>query len=68
MNNNTKTHHLTPNWVRGSIITVAYGFSQDSIAKKRQRGQWQEGVIWTLAPDGRPMYSPTAIEEWIING
>lgn len=63
-----KTSHINPNWVRGPIITEAYGFTQDGMNKKRQRGHWQEGIVWVKAPDGNMMYSPKAIEEWALNG
>jgi len=65
---NNQTLHIKPNWVRGSVISSAYGYTVDSIAKKRQRGHWQEGRVWIKAPDGTMMYSPAAIEDWIING
>ena len=65
---NIKTSYIEPTWVRGSIISSAYGYTSDSIAKKRQRGHWQEGREWVKAPNGTMMYSPAAIEDWIING
>ena len=65
---NNQTSHIKPKWVRGTIITSTYGYTDDSLAKKRQRGHWQEGRVWVKAPNGTMMYSPSAIEYWIING
>ena len=58
----------TPKWVKGSIISAAFGYSSNAIAKKRQRGIWLEGNIWLKAPDNTIMYNPKAIEVWIENG
>lgn len=57
-----------PKWVKPIIIVTIYGYTEDSIAKKRQRGIWLEGKIWRKAPDNTIMYCPNEIDRWVENG
>ncbi len=57
-----------PRWVKPRIIAAVFGYTEDAIAKKRQRGIWLEGKIWRKAPDNTIMYCPQEIDIWVENG
>ena len=57
-----------PKWVKAKVIVAVYGYTEDGIAKKRQRGIWPNGKIWRKAPDNTIMYCPNEIDIWVENG
>lgn len=46
-------------------LSLESGYTIDAINSKIKRGDWEEGVVWILAPDGRRMIILEGYYQWI---
>jgi len=56
--------HL-PKWIKAKLYAQISGITTEAQKKKRQRGEWSEGVHWIKAPDGQIMVNWRAIDAWV---
>ncbi|MYL27554.1 MULTISPECIES: excisionase [Halomonadaceae] len=54
-----------PKWIKAKLYAQISGITTEAQKKKRQRGEWLEGVHWITAPDGGIMVDWRAIDAWV---
>ena len=52
-------------WVLIHKIVDEIGYSDDAVRAKIKKGVWLKDVHWRKAPDGRLVFNPKAIKQWI---
>ena len=52
-------------WVTREKLSDMSGYTKEAISQKRKKGIWREGIHCRKAPDGRILFNPQAIEQWI---
>ncbi len=52
-------------WVTIPKLAELSGYSVGAIAKKIDRGDWIEGILWTKSPDGRRQVNVEAFNKWV---
>jgi len=52
-------------WITINKLSELTGYSENAIRAKIKKGIWLMGQHWCKAPDGRILFSPTAIEAWV---
>ena len=52
-------------WITISKLAELMGYSEDAIRAKIRKGVWLMNKHWRKAPDGRILFNPDAINEWV---
>lgn len=52
-------------WVRPAKFAELTGMTQDQIKQRRLKGDWPEGRIWRLAPDGQIRLCVEEYDKWV---
>lgn len=52
-------------WVTIQKLSELTGYTTDAIAKKIERGQWPEGLMWLKSPDNRRQINLEAYNQWV---
>lgn len=52
-------------WVTICKLSQDSGYSENAIRAKIKTGVWLSDKHWRKAPDGRVLFNPEAINEWV---
>jgi len=53
------------NWITISKLSNLTGYSENAIRAKVKTGVWLIKKHWLKAPDGRILFNPKEINEWV---
>lgn len=52
-------------WVMVFRLYELFGYTDDAVRAKIQRGIWLKGIHWKKAPDGHIFINVEAVQKWI---
>ena len=52
-------------WITINKLAETMGYSENAIRAKIKKGVWLMEKHWRKAPDGRILFNPDAINEWV---
>jgi len=52
-------------WITINKLSILTGYSENAIRAKIKKGVWRMKQHWRKAPDGRILFNPDAINQWV---
>jgi len=52
-------------WITIKKLSDCTGYSENAIRAKIKTGVWLDGRQWRKAPDGRILFNPESINDWV---